>query len=229
MAKNPLDVILGDIQSLNKRSLDVYKGAYKFARSNARSAAKAYALGNIGTLSAPAAIYLSNVLQRSGGGSRPATNRSYSSMKPGSEKVRSGPKGAIVGSSVGGGSQRKTPTGGAPYIGSTVGGNTGRRQTPSTPAKPSAPSGDGKRNRSGAKAVKAAPNRTAMVKKRLQLAEQRAARGDVAGAAAYANAALAIQRKGKGTAASMRRVENVASAYSQKAAAGRPTVKRKKG
>lgn len=230
MAKNPLDVILGDIQSLNKRSLDVYKGAYSFARKNARSAATKYALGTIGTVSTPGAVYLSDVLRRSGGAGRPATNRSYSSMKPGSERVRTGPKGTIVGSTVGGGAKKKTPTGGASYVGTTVGGNRGGRTTPPTQPKPSTPSSQSQRTRSSA--TKGGPskiNRTAMVQERLRKAEKRAARGDVVGAAAFANAALAIQRKGKGTTASMRRVENVANTYSQKAAAARPTVKRKKG
>lgn len=227
MAKNPLDVILGDIQSVNKRSLDVYKGIYGFARRNARKAATTAALANIGTVSVPASIYLSNVMQRSGGGARPSSQRSYSSMKPGAAKTRTGKGGAIVGSTVGGGTQKKTPTGGAQYIGSTVGGNRGGRTTPATQPKPKTSQS---RTTTGS-ATKTNPrsNRTALVKERLRLAEERAARGDVAGAAAFANAALTIQKKGKGTAQSMRRVEKVATTYQQAASAGRKPIKRRKG
>lgn len=63
--------------------------------------------------------------------------------------------------------------------------------------------------------------RTRMVQQRLRLAEQRAARGDVQGAANYAAAALTLQRGGRGTAKSTKRVAKVAGSYSKKAGRSR--------
>jgi hypothetical protein len=61
-----------------------------------------------------------------------------------------------------------------------------------------------------------------MVKERLRLAEDAARSGNVAAAANYAAAARDIQRKGKGSAKSMKRVTRVAGAYSK--AAGRTSI-----
>lgn len=152
-----------------------------------------------------------------------STRQKYSGMKPGAEKVRTGPGGAYVGSGMGAKARPKTD---GNYVGSTVGGNTGSRNPSSTPT-PTARAAQ--RQRSGAVKSKPKIKRTALVKQRLRLAEERAARGDVAGAAAYANAALNIQKKGKGTAQSMRRVQRVATTYQQAASAGKKPIKRKKG
>jgi len=97
--------------------------------------------------------------------------------------------------------------------------------TPTAPSVVSRPKSDGKGSR--AKATSGGQGglvrkpgtsvRTAAVQKRLGLAAEEAAKGNLAAAAAYANAALNIQKKGKGSAASMKKVQKTAAAYAKAA------------
>lgn len=100
-----------------------------------------------------------------------------------------------------------------------------KKLTPSTPTveKPKTtkkPGGGTKTTIGGGQVPGRRPGtsvRTAAVQKRLSLAAEEAAKGNSAAAAAYANAALNIQKKGKGSAASMKKVQKAAAAYAKAA------------
>lgn len=86
--------------------------------------------------------------------------------------------------------------------------------------KPTKPGGNGKATIGGGQVPGRRPGtsvRTYAVQKRLGDAAEAAAAGNFAAAAAYANAALNIQKKGKGSAASMKKVQKVAAAYAKAA------------
>ena len=147
-----------------------------------------------------------------------STRQKYSGMKPGAEKVRTGPGGAYVGSGMGAKARPKT---GGSYVGSTVGGNTGGRQTkPSTPS--SGGGGGSRRTAPKGPSKQRVQARRAAITDLLGKAEAAAAAGNIQAAANYSAAALNRQKAGQGTKASMRRVTKVAGAYST--AAGRSKI-----
>jgi len=148
-----------------------------------------------------------------------APRQKYSGMKPGAEKVRTGPGGAYVGSGMG--AKARPQTGGGAYVGSTVGGNTGGRKTPSAPSGPSGGGGGGRPRQAGP-SKKQVQARRAAITELLKNAEEAAAAGNIQAAANFSAAALNRQRAGKGSAASMKRVTKVARAYST--AAGRKKI-----
>lgn len=168
-----------------------------------------------------------------------STRQSYSGMKVGAEKVRTGPNGAYVGSGMG--AKARPKTGGGAYVGSTVGGNTGSRKTPAAPSGPSGGGGGGKPRQAGP-SKKQVQARRAAITELLKNAETAAAAGNIQAAANFSAAALNRQKAGKGSAASMKRVTKVAQAYSTAAGRkkienreagrtrlGKPPVKGKKG
>lgn len=140
----------------------------------------------------------------------------YSSMKPGAEKVRTGPGGAYVGSGMGAKARPKT---GGSYVGSTVGGNTGSRKAPSTPSRPATGGGQPRQTGPSKKRVQA---RRAAITDLLKRAEDAAAAGNIQAAANFSAAALNRQKAGQGSAASMQRMKKVARTYSK--TAGRKKV-----
>jgi len=144
------------------------------------------------------------------------TRQAYSGMKPGAEKVRTGPGGAYVGSGMGAKARPKT---GGSYVGSTVGGNTGSRKAPSTPS--SSGGGGGKPRQTGP-SKKQVQARRAAITDLLSKAEAAAAAGNIQAAANFSAAALNRQKAGQGSAASMQRMKKVARTYSK--AAGRTKV-----
>lgn len=147
-----------------------------------------------------------------------APRQKYSGMKPGAERVRTGPGGAYVGSGMG--AKARPQTGGS-YVGSTVGGNTGSRKAPSTPSRPSTGGGSGQPRQAGP-SKKQVQARRAAITDLLSKAEAAAAAGNTAAAANFSAAALNRQKAGQGSAASMQRMKKVARTYSK--AAGRTKV-----
>jgi hypothetical protein len=147
-----------------------------------------------------------------------STRQKYSSMKPGAEKVRTGPGKSYVGSTVG-----ARPTGTPMSNRSATSGTVsaaikqGRAQGPTksqpTKTQPSQRKGDSSRKSTGG----GQSRRTKMVAERLRLAEDAARSGNVVAAANYAKAAANIQKKGQGSAKSMKRVQRVARTYSRAA------------
>lgn len=144
-----------------------------------------------------------------------APRQKYSGMKPGAEKVRTGPGGAYVGSGMGAKARPKTD---GSYVGSTVGGNTGSRKAPSTPSS----GGGGGQPRQAGPSKKRVQARRAAITDLLKRAEDAAAAGNIQAAANFSAAALNRQKAGQGSAASMQRVKKVARTYSK--AAGRTKV-----
>lgn len=212
----PARVTLKKMAGVTARNYGVTRPAVSKTISSGVANSSRNAKIAVGATAGAAGLYY---VGRSTGSAGAASRQKYSSMKPGSQNVRTGPKGAYVGSGLG--AKPRPKTDGA-YVGSTVGGNTGSRQKSSTPANPSAPSNRPQQRKAAGQSKKQIQARRAGIADLLQKAQTAAASGDTAGAANYSAAALARQKAGKGSKASMRRVQNVARTYSK--AAGRSKV-----
>lgn len=236
--KSPLDVILGDVRkitstaksTLGKTSSTAVSTWGSIGRSIpnvAQGAARKYAY----VVNPAAMSYTESVLRRSRkSAAREATQRSYTppkksfpkisratqtpSAQPGVEAARR--RGAVSGSVTSARTAGKTagPAKSLPK----------QMQSYGAPRPTSKPRSSGKGGKAASTGGGQVPGRrpgtsarTALVQKRLALAAEEAAKGNTAAAAAYANAAVNIQKKGKGSAASMKKVQKAAAAYAKAA------------
>lgn len=213
----PARVTLKKMTGVTARNYGVTRPAVSKTISSGVANSSRTAKITVGATAGAVGLYYAG---RSTGSAGASPRPKYSTMKPGSEKVRTGPKGSYVGSGLG--AKPRPKTDGA-YVGSTVGGNNGSRQKPAAPVtKPSSPSTRPQQRKAAGPSKKQIQARRAGIADLLQKAQTAAASGDTAGAANFSAAALARQKAGKGSKASMARVQNVARTYSK--AAGRSKV-----